>query len=102
MPPQAPEGHEEPGFAVGERVRVREWHPAGHTRAPRYLQGKRGVVTRIDGAHPLPDVEAHGGAKVLNPTYSVRFTGSELWGEGGDARDSICADLWEYYLEVDR
>src|SRR4051812_32969341 len=29
----------EPRFAAGDRVRVRTWHPAGHTRAPRYVQG---------------------------------------------------------------
>ena len=35
-----------PRFAVGDAVRVREWHPPGHTRAPRYVQGKRGVIVR--------------------------------------------------------
>jgi len=91
----------EPRFAVGDRVRVREWHPLGHTRAPRYAQGKRGVVTRIDGAFNLPDVEAHGGRHVLDPTYSVRFTSIELWGECGTDGDIINVDLWEHYLEED-
>ncbi len=27
-------------FVVGDRVRLREWHPLGHTRAPRYAQGR--------------------------------------------------------------
>jgi nitrile hydratase len=85
-------------FAVGDVVRVREWHPLGHTRAPRYVQGKRGVVVRVDGAHNLPDVEAHADRKVLNPTYSVRFTADELWGEGGDG-SALHVDLWEHYLE---
>lgn len=89
-------------FAVGETVRVREWHPAGHTRAPRYVQGKRGVVLRVDGAANVPDIEAHGGARVLDPTYSVRFTALELWGEGGDARETVSVDLWERYLEGGR
>ncbi|MCU1451630.1 MAG: nitrile hydratase, beta subunit [Acidimicrobiales bacterium] len=91
----------EPRFAVGDRVRVREWHPAGHTRAPRYVQGKRGVVVRVDGASNLPDVEAHGGRKVLDPTYSVRFTASDLWGEGGADGATVNVDLWEHYLEPD-
>ena len=26
-------------FAVGDALRVREWHPLGHTRGPRYVQG---------------------------------------------------------------
>src|ERR1700682_2040499 len=40
-------------FAVGQGVRVREWHPLGHTRAPRYVQGKRGRVVRRDPAFSL-------------------------------------------------
>jgi nitrile hydratase len=91
----------EPRFAVGDRVRVREWHPLGHTRAPRYVQGKRGVVTRRDGAHNIPDIEAHGGGSVLDPTYSVRFTARELWGDGGADGATVNVGLWERYLEED-
>jgi nitrile hydratase len=86
---------------VGDRVRVREWHPLGHTRAPRYVQGKRGVITRVDGPFNLPDVEAHGGDTLPDPTYSVRFTSHELWGEGGAEGEVINVGLWEHYLEVD-
>lgn len=99
--PDVDSDHTEPRFAVGDRVRVREWHPAGHTRTPRYVQGKRGEVVRVDGAFNLPDVEAHGGRKVLNPTYSVRFTARELWGEGGSEGATVNVDLWEHYLEAD-
>jgi nitrile hydratase len=102
-PPSGPEpDHLDPRFALGDRVRVREWHPAGHTRAPRYVQGKRGVVVRIDGAFSVPDFEAHGGVRVLDPTYSLRFTARELWGEGGADGDVVHVDLWERYLEEDR
>jgi nitrile hydratase subunit beta len=86
-------------FAVGDRVRVREWHPPGHTRAPRYVQGKCGVVVRLDGSYSVPDVEAHSADRVLEPTYSVRFTARELWGEGGADTDVIHVDLWDSYLE---
>jgi nitrile hydratase len=95
------EDRTEPRFAIGDRVRVREWHPPGHTRAPRYVQGKRGVIARFDGAHNVPDLEAHGGGKVVDPTYSVRFTATELWGEGGERGATIHVDLWERYLEED-
>src|SRR5213593_3371241 len=47
-----------PRFAVGDRVRVRNLHRPVHTRCPRYVRGKRGVVVRADGAFPLPDVAA--------------------------------------------
>ncbi len=88
-------------FAVGDRVRVREWHPPGHTRAPRYVQGKRGVVVRGDGAFSVPDVEAHSDAKRVEPTYSVRFDAAELWGGGATAGEVMHVDLWEGYLEED-
>ena len=31
-------------FSVGDRVRVRQWHPPGHTRCPGYVRGHVGVV----------------------------------------------------------
>jgi nitrile hydratase beta subunit len=88
-----------PRFEIGREVRVRAWHPAGHTRAPRYVQGKRGVVIRHDGAFSVPDVEAHSDRRQLEPTYSVRFTAEELWGEGGTPGEVVHVDLWESYLE---
>jgi nitrile hydratase subunit beta len=92
----------EPRFAVGDRVRVREWHAPGHTRAPRYVQGKRGEVVRRDGAFSVPDVEAHSAHRRVEPTYSVRFTARDLWGDGGATGEVIHVDLWEGYLEEER
>ena len=101
-PDPAETDHVDARFAPGDAVRVREWHPRGHTRAPRYVQGKRGVVERLDGPANVPDFEAHGGGKVLDPTYSVRFTAAELWGDGAEVAASVNVDLWERYLEADR
>ena len=102
-PPTEPEQDRiEARFGVGDRVRVREWHPLGHTRAPRYVQGKAGVVVRVDGPANLPDVQAHDGRRVLDPTYSVRFSTRELWGDGGADNETVNVDLFEHYLEVDR
>jgi nitrile hydratase len=84
-------------LAVGDRVRVREWHPLGHTRAPRYVQGKRGSIARLDGIFSVPDVEYHCDRKRLEPTYSVRFEAADLWGSAGDP---VFVDLWESYLEA--
>jgi nitrile hydratase beta subunit len=88
-----------PRFEIGSTVRVRAWHPAGHTRAPRYVQGRRGVVVRHDGSYSVPDVEAHSDRRRREPTYSVRFTAEELWGEGGAPGAVVHVDLWESYLE---
>jgi nitrile hydratase subunit beta len=88
----------EPRFGIGDQVRVREWHPPGHTRCPRYIRGKTGVVVRHDGSYSLPDVEAHSSARRHEPTYSVRFGAAELWSDG---QPGVCVhvDLWESYLE---
>ena len=88
-----------PRYAVGDAVQVRGWHPAGHTRAPRYAQGKRGTVVRIDPAANVSDIEAHGGGFVVDPLYCVRFASRELWGEAGTDDDFVHIDLFERYLE---
>jgi nitrile hydratase len=89
----------EPRYALGDEVRVRAWHPPGHTRAPRYVQGKRGTIVRFDGAHNVSDIEAHSGGFVTDPVYSVRFTSRELWGDGGADGEVVHVDLFERYLE---
>jgi nitrile hydratase subunit beta len=94
--------HTEPRYSVGDEVRVRAWHPPGHTRAPRYVQGRRGTIVRVDGAHPIDDIAAHGGGEVADPLYSVRFTSRELWGEAGADGEVMHVDLFERYLEDPR
>jgi nitrile hydratase subunit beta len=89
---------DEPRFKVGDRVLVREWHPPGHTRCPRYVRGKAGVVVRVDGTYSVPDVEAHGTARRQEPTYSVRFDAADLW-QDGQHGVAVHVDLWNSYLE---
>lgn len=91
--------HTEPRYTVGDDVCVREWHPPGHTRAPRYVQGKRGTIVRVDGVADIDDIAAHGGGSVADPLYSVRFTSRGLWGEAGGDGDVMHVDLFERYLE---
>jgi len=99
-PPVAEAGLEasEPRFAVGDRVRVRDWHPPGHTRCPRYVRGKEGAVVRLDGTHSLPDIEAHTTARRYEATYSVRFDAASLWRDGQRGA-WVHVDLWDSYLE---
>lgn len=85
-------------FEVGDRVRVRQWHPRGHTRCPLYIRGHAGVITRCDGPYSIPDVEAHSEHRVHEATYSVRFDAGELWNDG-QAGVSVNVDLWDSYLE---
>jgi len=85
-------------FGAGDLVRVREWHPSGHTRCPRYVRGKTGTVVRVDGIHSMPDVEAHGTGRRREPTYSVQFDAADLWRDG-QLGVSVHVDLWDSYLE---
>ena len=88
-----------PLFKPGDRVRARNLNPAGHTRLPRYVRGRVGIVERHNGAHVFPDSNAHGGGEDPRQLYSVRFTARELWGPDASGRDSVSLDLWEPYLE---
>jgi nitrile hydratase beta subunit len=94
LPPSAP-----PRFAAGDAVIVRNIHPRGHTRLPRYVRGKRGAVHRIHGAYALPDAVAAGLGPRPEWVYSVRFAARDLWGPDAGDRDSLHIDLWESYLD---
>lgn len=89
-------------FAVGDRVRVRLWHPRGHSRCPQYVKGKVGTVVRIDPATQVPDLEAHVRTAVrTEPVCSVRFDAADVWGnDDGAARSAVHVDLWSCYLEA--
>lgn len=90
--------HVPSGFAIGDRVRTKVQHRPTHTRLPAYIRGRTGTVERVHGAHVLPDSNALGQGENPAWLYSVRFEGSELWGEDGSAR-SVNVDCWEPYLE---
>lgn len=84
-------------FKEGDRVRVRSDHPLGHTRSPRYVRGKSGVVRRDYGIYVFPDTNAHRAGENRQHVYSVEFTARELWGRND--RERLMIDLWEDYLE---
>jgi nitrile hydratase subunit beta len=86
-------------FAEGQPVRARNLNRPGHTRLPRYVRGRRGMIVARRGAHVFPDSNAHDKGEDPRPLYTVRFMARELWGEDAHPRDSVCLDLWEPYLE---
>jgi nitrile hydratase len=88
-----------PSFAIGQRVRACNINPTGHTRVPRYVRGKIGIVHLHHGGHVLPDANAHLKGEAPQHLYTVAFAACELWGPDASGRDEICADLWESYLE---
>jgi nitrile hydratase beta subunit len=88
-----------PVFTEGQAVRARNLNPSGHTRLPRYVRGRQGVIVAGRGAHVFPDSNAHDRGEDPRPLYTVRFMARELWGDDAHPGDSICLDLWEPYLE---
>jgi nitrile hydratase subunit beta len=88
-----------PRFQVGQRVRARNLHPAGHTRLPRYTRGKVGTIDRDYGVYVFPDSNAHFLGEKPQHVYSVRFAARELWGEQSSPQDGVYVDMWDDYLE---
>ncbi len=87
-------------FGPGDRVRARNMHPLTHTRLPRYVRGRVGVVEATRGCHVFPDSSALGAGENPHWLYTVRFEGRELWGDETDPSVSVSVDAWEPYLET--
>jgi len=100
MPATREGGRSAPAFGVGDRVRARNLEVAGHTRLPRYVRGRVGVVAAHRGSHVFPDTAAHDRGENAQPLYTVRFEAKELWGDNVTRRDAVFIDLWEDYLEL--
>jgi hypothetical protein len=79
-------------FEVGERVRTRG-KSSGHTRLPHYLEQRSGRVVRVLGRFRFADEAAVRGFEAVEQSlFTVEFDA------GGH---SVCADLFESYLERD-
>jgi nitrile hydratase beta subunit len=89
----------QPRFQPNAAVRARNMHPTGHTRLPRYVRGRTGVIERHHGAHVFPDSNAQFLGEAPQHLYTVRFAAREVWGEAAHTRDAVYLDLWESYLE---
>lgn len=87
-----------PAFKVGDRVRVADLHPDGHTRAPRYVRRRAGTVKAVLPAQVLPDTAAHFLGENPQHCYSVEFGSRELWGPDAEPF-RLLIDLYEPYLE---
>jgi nitrile hydratase subunit beta len=97
--PASREASRPPQFRPGQLVRARNLNPTGHTRLPRYVRGKRGVVDRVHGVFVFPDTNAHFLGEDPQHVYSVRFEARELWGDATAPQDAVYVDLWENYLD---
>ena len=86
-------------FKPGDRVITRNIHPQGHTRLPRYVRGKPGVVELVHGCHAFPDSVASGRGDDPQWLYTVVFDSRELWGPDADPTLKISIDAFEPYLD---
>ena len=89
----------QPRFAVGHRVRMKNINPPTHTRLPRYTRGKIGIVEKVRGHFVFPDTSAHGAGEEPQWCYNVRFSARELWGDDADPKISVSIDAFEPYLD---
>lgn len=86
-------------FKIGDRVRMKDIHPATHTRLPQYVRGHVGVIELMHGCHVFPDTNAMGHGEQPHWLYTVTFDGTDLWPDVADQRSRVSVDAWEPYLE---
>lgn len=91
-----------PKFAIGESIIAKNINPFHHTRIPRYVRGKRGVIEDNSGAFLLPDKNAYGDSDHPEYSYTVKFSATELWGEDSPKNDFLYVDLFESYMELEK
>ncbi|WP_413729963.1 nitrile hydratase subunit beta [Sodalis sp. RH22] len=89
-----------PRYQLDQQVKVRNIHPAGHTRVANYIRGKEGIIVNVhEQAWVFPDTRAHYLGEKLQPVYSVKFCAKTLWGPQAEADVFNHVDLSEDHLE---
>ncbi len=86
-------------FAPGQRVRTRSLEAPYHTRLPRYLRGRIGVIDRVHGAHVFADAHARGLGEDPQWLYTVVFDSRDLWEGAAGPGHRVSFDAWQPYLE---
>jgi nitrile hydratase len=87
-------------FAVGDRVRVREYQAEPFTRQPGYVTGKAGEIVAHHGATLFPDAVVVRRRATPQHLYTVAFEGTELWGADAEPDTEVLVELFESYLEA--
>lgn len=84
----------------GATVRVHNWMPPGHVRAPAYLRGKIGVVERAIAPFKNPEQLAYGLKAQEKMLYRIRFRAGDVWGASAEnPDDAIEAEIYAHWLE---
>ncbi len=85
-------------FKVGDTVRLFAGAVPHHTRLPRYVRGRRGVIERVHGAHVFADAHATGRGEMPHWLYTVAFDARDLWSDASSGV-RVSVDAWEPYME---
>ncbi len=80
-------------FKVGDRVVVKQGNPSGNPRTPKYIRGKRGVITNVHGV--IENGRDH--RDLYPPLYTVVFDVKDVF--GGASPDKLRVDLHEDWLD---
>ena len=90
---------DEARFKPGDRVRLKNINPPTHTRLPRYVRGREGLIEAVRGCHVFPDSVTTGRGEDPQWLYTVVFDGRELWGAHADPTVRVSVEAFEPYLE---
>ena len=90
-------------FDIGDKVSVLSNDPPGHIRTPSYLRGKKGVIEIRHGFFRDPEKLALGKPGLPKiALYLVKFSQKDVWDSyNGSEKDTIAADIYEHWLELD-
>jgi hypothetical protein len=84
-------------FKLGDAVRMFAGEVPHHTRLPRYVRGRRGVIERVHGAHVFADAHASGRGEMPHWLYTVAFDAHDLWPDAAPGV-RVSVDAWEPYM----
>lgn len=87
-------------YQPGDRVRILQRNQPGHVRTPMYVRGKEGVIERIVGSFPNPELLAYGHSGLpYKMLYRVNFRQSDLWDDyEGKPEDTLEIEIYEHWL----
>jgi hypothetical protein len=87
-------------YKPGDRVRIIERDQPGHVRTPLYVRGKTGVIERVVGSFPNPELLAVGlSGMPYKMLYRVNFRQSDLWDDyDGESDDTLEIEIYEHWL----
>ena len=90
----------DPRFQPGDRGKGRLRDQPGHVRTPMYVRGKTGVIERVVGSFPNPELLAVGHSGLpYKMLYRVNFRQDDLWEDyGGPAEDTLEIEIYEHWL----